>query len=482
MLTTHYMDEAERLCDRVAIVDHGKVIALGTPRELIASLGAEHVVEFAVTGGADGALDAAALERLDGVRRARLNDGRWSLEAVRAGARGAGAPRALAERAPLERARDALRDAGRRVRVAHRQAAARCLRRAREPLPWMSRSLAQLTLVRFREFMREPEAVFWVFIFPVLLAIGLGIAFRNKPADVLTVSVVRGTTGRHARRARLGRAGGLRVRLLTADGAARALRTRRGRAGGDAARRRRAVEYAFDDTRPEDARRASLVDDALQRAAGRRDPVPAAERKVREKGSRYIDFLVPGLLGMNLMGGGIWGLGFAIVDARRRNLLKRLVATPMPRAHYLASFLFSRFILLVFEVVGDPRLRRAALRRAAARIAVQLLVVCVVSALAFGGVGLLIASRPKTIEGASGIMNLVMLPMWVLSGVFFSSSNFPTAAQPFIQALPLTASVNALRGTMLQGIGWGGVSVPLLIVSVWGVVAFGVALRVFRWR
>ena len=350
-----------------------------------------------------------------------------------------------------------------------------------ERLPWMSRSLAQLTLVRFREFIREPEAVFWTFFFPVVLAIGLGIAFRNKPAEVLTVSVVRGTAEADTLAARLTRAGGLRVQLLTATDAARALRT------GEVAlvatpRGAGGVEYAFDDTRPEGRSARFLVDDAVQRAAGRRDPVSAAERKVREKGSRYIDFVIPGLLGMNIMSGGIWGLGFAIVEARRRNLLKRLVSTPMPRTHFLASFLFSRFVFLVVEmlvILGSAVLLFGVPVRGSI---VQLLVVSVVSALAFGGVGLLIASRSKTIEGVSGLMNLVMMPMWVLSGVFFSSTNFPAAAQPFIQALPLTATINALRGTMLQGLDWSGVSVPLLIVSVWGVVAFGLALRVFRWR
>ena len=348
-------------------------------------------------------------------------------------------------------------------------------------LPWMSRSLAQLTLVRFREFIREPEAVFWTFFFPVVLAIGLGIAFRNKPVETLTVGVTRGTIEADTLAARLGRAGGFRVRLLAVEDAAHALRT------GEVtlvatARGAGIVEYAFDDTRPEGRSARFLVDDAVQRAAGRRDLVSATERKVREKGSRYIDFVIPGLLGMNIMSGGIWGLGFAIVEARRRNLLKRLVSTPMPRTHFLASFLFSRFVFLVVEMIvilGSAVLLFGVPVRGSL---VQLLVVCVVSALAFGGVGLLIASRSQTIEGVSGLMNLVMMPMWVLSGVFFSSTNFPAAAQPFIQALPLTATINALRGTMLQGIGWGGVSVPLLIVSGWGVVAFGVALRVFRWR
>ena len=348
-------------------------------------------------------------------------------------------------------------------------------------LPWSSRSLPQLTLVRFREFVREPEAVFWTFFFPVVLAIGLGIAFRDRPADAVTVGVVRGMPGADSLAARLGRASGLRVRVLDDSAAARALRTGEvvlvatPNAAG-------AVEYAFDDTRPEGRTARFLVDDAVQRAAGRRDPVAATERKVREKGSRYIDFVIPGLLGMNIMAGGIWGLGFAIVDARRKHLLKRLVSTPMPRVDYLASFLFSRFVFLLVEVLvilGSAVLLFGVPVRGSL---VQLLTICLVSALAFGGVGLLIASRAKTTEGVSGLMNLVMMPMWVLSGVFFSSTNFPAAAQPVIQALPLTATINALRGTMLTGVGWDGVGLPLAIVGAWGVMSFGVALKVFRWR
>jgi ABC-type multidrug transport system permease subunit len=203
---------------------------------------------------------------------------------------------------------------------------------------------------------------------------------------------------------------------------------------------------------------------------------------VREKGSRYVDFVIPGLLGMNIMAGGIWGLGFAIVEARRRNLIKRLVSTPMSRANYLTSFLLSRLVFLVVEIVvilGSAVLLFGVPVRGSLA---QLLVVGLVSALAFGGVGLLIASRARTTEGVSGLMNLVMMPMWVLSGVFFSSTNFPAAAQPFIQALPLTATINALRGTMLQGIGWSEVWLSLLIVALWGVAAYAVALRVFRWR
>ena len=309
------------------------------------------------------------------------------------------------------------------------------------PRSWRDSSLAQLTLVRFREFLREPEAVFWTFAFPIILALGLGIAFRNKPADVVAIGVVTGTPAGDSLNARLAHAAGLKVQPMDDSAAARALRTGEialvvtPRAGGG-------IEYRFDDTRPEGRSARFLTDDALQRAAGRRDPVPVNERKVQEKGSRYIDFVVPGLLGMNIMGGGIWGLGFAIVEARRRNLLKRLVSTPMPRSHYLASFLFSRFFFLIVEiavVLGSTALLFGVPVRGSL---VQLFVVCLMAALAFGGIGLLIASRARTIEGVSGLMNLTMMPMWVLSGVFFSSNNFPKVAQPFIQALPLTATIN----------------------------------------
>jgi len=345
---------------------------------------------------------------------------------------------------------------------------------------WHERSLVQLTLVRFREFAREPEAVFWTFAFPIILALGLGVAFRNKPADVVKIAVVRGTPAGDTLAARLASAKGLQVEAMDDSAAARALRT--GEVALVAEPGDGGVRYRFDDTRPEGRSARFLTDDALQRAAGRRDPVAIAEQHVSEKGSRYIDFVIPGLLGMNIMGGGIWGLGFAIVEARRKNLLKRLVSTPMRRSEYLASFLFSRFVFLILEIVVlvgaaawlfDVPVRGSWL---------QLFVVSLVSALAFGGLGLLIASRARTMEGVSGLMNLTMMPMWVLSGVFFSSTNFPRAAQPVIQALPLTASINALRATMLQGVGWAAVMPSLGIIVVWLVVTFALALRMFRWR
>jgi len=346
---------------------------------------------------------------------------------------------------------------------------------------WTGHPLVQLTLVRFREFYREPEAVFWVFAFPVLLTAGLGIAFRSQPPERTPVAVVADSPGSSALTAALGASETLATRTLGDSAAAEALRT------GQVALvivpgARGTVEYRYDRERP-DARTARLlVDAALQEAAGRRDPLAVTERVVSEPGSRYVDFVVPGLLGMNLMGSGIWGLGFAIVDARRKKLLKRLIATPMSRSQYLASFVLSRLAMLIVEVallLGFAVLAFGVPLRGSLG---TLSVLCLLSSLAFGALGLLLASRARTVEGVSGLMNLVMLPMWIFSGVFFSASRFPDALQPFIQALPLTAVIDALRATMLEGAGLAQLGPELAVIGAWLVLSFLLAVRLFRWR
>ena len=344
---------------------------------------------------------------------------------------------------------------------------------------WLAHPLVQLTLVRYREFYREPEAIFWVFIFPVLLTAGLGIAFRSRAPDRIPIALVEHHAGPEVA-ARLGREDGLKVRTLPDSAAAQALRA------GDVAvivvTTDSGVEYRYDPARA-DAREARLrADEAVQRAAGRSDPVPAHERMVSEAGARYVDFVVPGLLGMNLMGSGIRGIGFAIVDARRKHLLKRLVATPMSRTQFLASFVLSRLTFLVLEVallVGFAALVFGVPLRGPP---VVLAGVCLLSALAFSSLGLLLSARPRTVEGVSGLMNLVMLPIWIFSGVFFSSARFPDAVQPLIKALPLTAVNDALRATMLRGAGLGQVFPELAVITAWLVLSFALAVRLFRWR
>jgi len=336
-------------------------------------------------------------------------------------------------------------------------------------------SLAQLTLVRMVLFLREPEAVFWIFVFPILLAIGLGIAFRNRPPDVLQV----GATTPQLTSA-LAADKGLSAATMSETDGAHALAT--GNILLLAIQRPEGVIYQFDDTNP-DARIARLAADrAIQTAAGRRDAVRADNRLVHEAGARYIDFVVPGLLGMNLMGSAMWGLGFSIVEARQKKLLKRMVASPMPRWQYLVSFLLSRLAVLVLEVAAFLGFARLVFGVPFRGSLWQLGFLCVLTSLAFSALGLLVASRAKTMEAASGLMNLVMLPMWILSGVFFSASRFPAVIQPIVRALPLTAAIDALRANMLQGEGLARLASPVAILIAWLVVPFAVSLRIFRWR
>jgi ABC-type multidrug transport system permease subunit len=349
--------------------------------------------------------------------------------------------------------------------------------------------LIELTFGRVREFIREPEALFWVFVFPVLLAFALGIAFRNTAPEQIRVAVV-GSSDEESSRllaTRLSDSPEVEAILLGPQDAAQALRTGRvalivrdqgsqnGRSGGQ-------FEYSFDPTRPESRIARLTVDDALQRQLGRNDIFGAQDRVISEPGSRYIDFLIPGLVGLNLMGSGMWGLGFAVVQARTRKLLKRLSATPMRRSHYLLSFMLSRLVFLFFEVAAVILFGWLAFSVSVHGSIIDLALVSIVGAAAFAGLGLLVASRPKTIEGVSGWMNLVMLPMWLLSGTFFSSARFPEVLQPLIKVLPLTALNDSLRMVMNEGAALGAIWFQVAVLLGWGLLAFGAALRLFRWQ
>ena len=338
--------------------------------------------------------------------------------------------------------------------------------------------LTELTLARIRELTREPEAVFWVFVFPILLTAILGLAFRSRPPDALPVAIVAGPHA-DARLAALSAGSDLEARVLSEEEARLALA--RGRvvlvvSADDT------PSYAYDPTQPESRTARLAVDAALQRAAGRTDAFTAARGEVTEPGARYVDFLVPGLLGMNLMGTGMWGIGFSLVVARNGNLLKRLVAAPVRRSHLLGAQLTSRLIFLIPEAGALLLFAYFALGVPLHGSVLLLIGISLLGALAFSGLGLLTAARPRTIEGVSGIMNLVMVPMWIFSGIFFSTERFPAGMQPFVQALPLTALNDALRGVMLEGTGLVPLLPELALLAVWGTVSFVLALRFFRWQ
>lgn len=339
-----------------------------------------------------------------------------------------------------------------------------------------------LLMARMLELKREPEVVFWVFAFPLLLALGLGIAFRNKPEETIPVAIVSGNGSADAQ-SLLARGPGqerFKTEVLSADEARKGFRLGKfdlvvePQANGG-------VEYLYDPARPESVLAKTQVNDALQAAAGRKDTLTTNAVASSEPGSRYIDFLIPGLLGMNLMNSGMWGIGFALVDMRQRKLLKRLVGTPMRRGDFLLALASSRLILMIIEVglllaFGVIFFHMRVLGSIGA-----IALIAGLGSLTFGGVGLLTASRAQKIESVSGLINLVMMPMWIFSGVFFSYERFPAVIQPLIKALPLTALNDALRASILEGTPLVHQWSRLLIMILWGGISFVLALRWFRW-
>ena len=343
------------------------------------------------------------------------------------------------------------------------------------------RQLGQLWLSRAREFTREPGVLFWVFGFPLLLAVALGIAFRDRGAERSVVLVA--DTGD-------AQASGALVEALAASpllepraAPAPEAEERFGRGEGLVlVRLGHPPETAFDPARPGAAVAAAAVRDALERAAGRRDVLDVREATAVAPGRRYVDFLIPGLLGLSLLSGGIWGVGYGVVGMRVKRLLKRLAATPMSRPAFLASFLLHRLSVAFLEAAFLLVFARLAFGVVLRGSWLDLLALIVAGAASFSGLGLLIASRARNMETANGLMNLASLPMWLLSGVFFSTSNFPGWLRPFVDALPLTALNDALRGVVNDGHGLLALLPQVGILLAWGIVCFALALRLFRWQ
>jgi ABC-type multidrug transport system permease subunit len=350
--------------------------------------------------------------------------------------------------------------------------------------------LGQLVLARLREFLREPEAVFWVYGFPIVMTVVLGIAFRNKPVERVHVDVADGPAAASVKDV-LSSQEKLQVEIHDLDSCRQRLRTGKvelavvpattevGSSAGSGGRL--SYEYLLVPGRPESRLARDDVDRLLQRQAGRKDAAEVKEQEVDEPGGRYIDFLVPGLLGMGLMGGGLWGLGFVTVDMRIRKLLKRFLATPMRKADFLGALMLSRLIFMVPEVLVLLIFARLAFGVTIAGSFVAILVLILLGAFCFAGIGLLVASRARTLEAVSGLMNLIMLPMWLFSGVFFSSERFPDWLQGFIWVLPLTPLNNALRAVMLDGMSLASQWAEMALLAGWGVVTFVLALKWFRW-
>lgn len=338
--------------------------------------------------------------------------------------------------------------------------------------------LVELIKARLREFMREPGYVFWVFGFPLLLAVGLGLAFRDKQPEPPRVAIVTGTNP--ARAAALLESKSVVAERLPRAQAERALARTKVDLLVDATTEE--VTLRFDPTQERSRLARVVVEDLLERAAGRTDRLKKKDELVSEVGSRYVDFLLPGLIGLNLMGSSMWGIGFNLVLARKRRLLRRYAVTPMRRTHFLLAYFFSRCIFLALELallIGFGKLIFGTHIRGNP---LDVVVIGFVGAAAFAAISLVVGARLDNTEVANGWMNFFMLPMWILSGSFFSYERFPEWLRTPIRTLPLTAVNDALRAVYNDGASLVGVGFELSVLVAWSVLGFAVALRTFRWQ
>jgi len=336
----------------------------------------------------------------------------------------------------------------------------------------------RLTRMHLSLFLREPEAMFWTFGFPIIISAVMGFAFRRgelpesriavlpgpgqaelieRLEDIPHVVIAEALDETEARRSLL--SGKLDALLIGTDADGKPV-------------------LLLDPDRVE-AETARLRIELALRGPG--DDFASIEHP-QGNGSRYIDFLYPGLLGLNLMSTGMWSVGFAIARMRQQKVLRRLLVTPMRKSSFLASLFFARLVFLILELSILIAFGVFVLEIPFRANWFSFVAVCVGGAAAFSGLGLLACGRSQTIEGASGMLNFVMMPMWLLSGVFFSYERFPDVMQPIIKLLPLTALNDSLRQMMLEGQSVVDILPELGVLGICGVGSFLIALKIFRWQ
>jgi ABC-type multidrug transport system permease subunit len=369
--------------------------------------------------------------------------------------------------------------------------------------------LWRLTASQFMEIVREPGVLFWGIIFPILMSLGLGVAFTQK-ADVLRkvaiikspVTIAADTTalseflinncernpdeGKDSYDWKLvmkdDKLGNSIFQFYEMDWQSSMMLLKRGTVNiilknddGD-------TEYHFDPMNPD----AQLSYIKLNTVIGP-GKVVATESNANIKlltvtGTRYIDFLVPGLISMGVMMSCMWGISYGIIEKRSKKLLRRLVATPMKKSHFLIAMITVRismnfvesavlflFALFVFDMViqGDPG---------------ALILLFLAGNIAFSGLAVFVSSHTSNTEVGNGLINVVVMPMMVLSGIFFSYHNFPDWSIPVIQKFPLTMLTDGIRSIFNEGAGYAEVTIPILILVATGIIFFIAGLKIFKWH
>lgn len=342
--------------------------------------------------------------------------------------------------------------------------------------------IAELTKGRWREFRREPSAFFFVLFMPILWMAILGFAFSSSAPERYGVGWLKSPERTITAGAALA---ALRAdpRLSVTEGTMDELLPylKRGDLQLITAMPDAEAEYSFDPVNRVSGHARAYVDGVIQRAAGRRDPVVTQDQPMTITGTRYIDFLVPGLMALSIMTSSLFGTGMLIVSNRRENLLKRYLATPMRPVEYIISHLFGRSFILAMEVVTILFASFAMFRFQVAGSYLSLAVFAVLGAGSFTTLAILCGSRTANPATMNGMTNLISIPMMLVSGVWFSRANFPEWISEAARFLPLSALVDGLRRIALEGASLGSLTHEIAVLTAYLLAATIAASRTFKW-
>jgi len=373
------------------------------------------------------------------------------------------------------------------------------------------KQLWQLISALFREIIREPGVLFWGILFPILMSLGLGLAFTRKTDVIRKVAIINITESSTAGSENSVVAGFLRKNCETNvsiksdtwqwkytikdeklgnsvflfykmkwDEAVKLLK--RGTINVLVLGKNDSVEYHFDPMNP-DAQLTYLKLSTIV-GNGALQPVQTNSeiKPLTVTGTRYIDFLVPGLIAMGVMMSSMWGISYGIIEKRSKKLLRRLVATPMKKSHFLIALITVRIAMNFIESSVLFLFALFAFKMTIQGNISALILMFLAGNIAFAGIAVLVSSHTSNTEVGNGLINFVVFPMMVLSGIFFSYQNFPDWSLPVIKNLPLTMLTDGIRSIFNEGAGYHEVAIPILILLVIGALFFSVGLKIFKWH
>lgn len=338
----------------------------------------------------------------------------------------------------------------------------------------MVRRIAATTWARSLEFMRDRSALGWNLVFPILMVIGLSFVFSGPGQPLFKVAVVAAPE--------TALDGALHPFLDTPQ--VQFYREDTPEAALPKVQRHR-IDLLLDFTVAparywvnERSQKGALLERLIAGSGGE----PLAREPTAGTAIRYVDWVAPGVLGMNMMFACLFGIGYVIVRYRKNGYLKRLNATPLRAFEFLIAQLLSRLALILIVNIGVFAACRALLDLRMEGAYLDLLVITALGAFSMIAMGLVVSARIASEELAGGILNVISTPMMVVCGVFFSMDGAPRALQLAAECLPLTHLLTAARAVMLDGAGLADLGYPLAVMAAQSVLFLGLGAALFKWR